>query len=56
MRIFMSPSRVETQDLIVLEDVRGERVNIVFASKASKFDKVWPEARKVIDSVRWKDT
>jgi hypothetical protein len=45
----------ETQRLIVLEDVRGELVTIVFASKASKFDKVWPEAQKVIDSVQWED-
>jgi hypothetical protein len=45
----------ETQRLIVLEDVRGEPVTIVFASNASKFDKVWPEAQKVIDSVQLVD-
>ena len=45
----------ETQRLIVLQDVRGEPVTVVFARKASKFDKVWPEAQKVIDSVQWED-
>lgn len=46
----------EKQRVTVLGDVRGEQVTIVFASMPTKFDKVWPEARKVIDSVRWKDT
>jgi hypothetical protein len=43
----------EKQRLIVLKDVRGEPVTIVFASKASKFHKFWPEAEKVVGSVKW---
>ena len=44
----------EKQRAIVLEDVKGETVTLVFASVASEFDKLAPEAQKVIDSVEWR--
>lgn len=41
--------------MIVLEDVRGETVITGFAIRAAEFDDHAPEARKVIDTVRWSD-
>jgi hypothetical protein len=38
----------------VLEDVKGETVIIDFGSPAAKFDEYWPEAEKVVQSVKWK--
>ena len=38
----------------VLEDVKGETVIIEFGSPAAKFDEYWPEAEKVVQSVKWK--
>jgi hypothetical protein len=40
--------------LTVLEDVKGETVIIDFGSPAAKFDEYWPEAEKVVQSVKWK--
>ena len=40
--------------LIVLEDVEGETVITGFAMPASEFDDHAPEARKVLDTVRWR--
>ena len=42
--------------VIVLEDVKGETVTIDYGGLASDFDKVAPEARKVVDSVKWGDS
>ncbi len=39
--------------VIVLEDVRGETMIIVFSSLPEKFDEFAPEAKKVLESVRW---
>jgi hypothetical protein len=38
----------------VLEDVKGETVIIDFGSPAAEFDEYWPEAEKVVESVKWK--
>ena len=40
--------------LIVLEDVKGQTVFIDFVSPAAEFDEYWPEAEKVVQSVKWK--
>jgi hypothetical protein len=40
--------------LTILEDVKGETVIIDFGSPAAKFDEYWPEAEKVVQSVKWK--
>ena len=40
--------------LTVLEDVKGQTVIIDFVSPAAKFDEYWPEAEKVVESVKWK--
>jgi hypothetical protein len=40
--------------VIVLEDVNGETVTMGFTIPASQFDKLAPEAQKVIDSVEWR--
>jgi hypothetical protein len=40
----------------VLEDVKGETVIVDFGSPAAKFDEYWPEAEKVVESVKWKGT
>src|SRR5215208_1043419 len=42
--------------LTVLEDAKGETVIIDFGSPAAKFDEFWPEAEKVVESVKWKGT
>jgi hypothetical protein len=39
--------------LTVLEDVKGQTVIIDFGSPAAKFDEYWPEAEKVVESVKW---
>jgi len=41
---------------IVLVDVKGETVIIRFGSPASEFDEFAPEAQKVVDSVKWRDS
>jgi hypothetical protein len=41
---------------IVLDDVKGETVTIGFVSPATEFDEFAPEAQKVIDTVRWRDS
>ena len=38
---------------IVLENVKGETVTIGIGSKADEFDEFAPEARKVVESVKW---
>ena len=38
---------------IVLEDVKGEAVYLDYGGLASDFDKVAPEAQKLVDSVKW---
>jgi len=38
----------------VLEDMQGETVTIAFGSPADEFDKFWPKAEKVVESVEWK--
>jgi hypothetical protein len=42
--------------ITVLEDVKGETVTIGFASPATEFDEFAPEAQKVLDSVKWRDS
>jgi hypothetical protein len=39
--------------VIVLEDVKGERVYLDFSSPIDAFDEFAPEAQKVVDSVKW---
>jgi len=39
--------------LTILEDVKGQTVIIDFGSLAAKFDEYWPEAEKVVESVKW---
>jgi hypothetical protein len=39
--------------VIVLEDVKGETVEIVFSSPPEKFEEFAPEAQKVLESVKW---
>jgi hypothetical protein len=39
--------------VIVLENVKGETVEIVFSSPPEKFDEFAPEAEKVLKSVEW---
>jgi hypothetical protein len=39
--------------VIVLEDVKGETVEIAFSSPPEKFDEFAPEAQKVLESVKW---
>src|SRR5215217_5031905 len=38
---------------VVLEDVEGETVTIDYGGLATDFDKVAPEAQKLVDSVKW---
>ena len=38
---------------IVLEDVKGETVYIDYGGLASDFDKVMPEAQRLVDSIKW---
>ncbi len=40
--------------VIVLEDLEGETVTIGFASPASEFGELAPEAQKVLESVAWR--
>jgi hypothetical protein len=40
--------------LTVLEDVKDQTVIIDFVSPAAEFDEYWPEAEKVVQSVKWK--
>jgi hypothetical protein len=40
--------------LIDFEDMKGETVNIGFASPASEFDEFAPKAQRVLDSVKWR--
>jgi hypothetical protein len=40
--------------LIDFEDMKGETVNIGFASPASEFDEFAPKAQKILDSVKWR--
>jgi hypothetical protein len=42
--------------IVVLEDVKGDKLTIDYGGLASDFDKVAPEARKVVDSVKWGDS
>jgi len=42
--------------LIVLEDVQGETVTLGFGGPASTFDEFAPEAQKVLDTVKWRDS
>ena len=39
--------------VIVLEDVKGETVEIAFSCPPEKFDEFAPEAQKVLESVKW---
>ena len=41
------------QRVIVLEDVEGETVIVVFGTRATRFDEFAPEAQKVLDTVEW---
>ena len=43
----------EKQRTIVLEDVKGETVTIIYTFLAPEFDEMAPEAQRVIDSVKW---
>ena len=37
----------------ILEDVKGETVYIDYGALATDFDKIAPEAQKVVESVKW---
>ena len=39
--------------VVVLEDIKGDTVNIVVSSPPEKFDEFAPEAQKVLESVKW---
>jgi hypothetical protein len=39
--------------LIILDDVRGDPMEIDIVTSASEFDEFLPEAQKVVDSVKW---
>jgi hypothetical protein len=51
-RIFLTEG--DKASAIVLEDLEGETVTIGFASPASEFGELAPEAQKVLDSVEWR--
>ena len=40
--------------VIILEDVKGDRVYLDFSSPIDAFDEYLPEAQKVLDTVKWK--
>jgi hypothetical protein len=40
--------------VIVLEDIKGETVTMGFASRATDFGELAPEAQKVLESVEWR--
>jgi len=42
--------------LIIFEDMKGETVTMGYASRATDFDDFAPEAQKVIDTVKWRDS
>ncbi len=42
--------------VIVLEDLEGETVTIGFFGPASEFEEFVPEAQKVVDTVKWRDS
>ena len=46
----------EKQRTIVLEDFRGTTVTIIYAFLAPEFDEMAPEAQRVIDSMKWRET
>jgi hypothetical protein len=39
--------------IVVLEDVKGDTVTIDYGGLASDFDKVAPQAQKLVGSVKW---
>jgi hypothetical protein len=39
--------------VIILEDVKGDRVYLDFSSPIDAFDEYMPEAQKVLDTVKW---
>ncbi len=39
--------------VIVLEDVKGDKVTIDYGGLATDFDKVAPEGQKLVESVKW---
>jgi hypothetical protein len=39
--------------VVVLEDVQDDTVTIAFSSDADNFDEFAPEAKKVLDTVKW---
>jgi hypothetical protein len=44
---------VNKRRVILLEDVKGETVTIDYAAPVALFDEFAPEAKKVVDSVKW---
>ena len=46
----------EKQRVIVLEDVEGETVTIMFGGPAVDFEEFLPTAQKVIDTIEWGDS
>jgi hypothetical protein len=38
---------------VILEDVKGDTVTIDYGGLATDFDKVAPQAQKLVDSVQW---
>lgn len=45
----------EKYRFIVLEDVKGQTVTILFGGPAVDFEEFVPEAQKVLDTVKWED-
>jgi hypothetical protein len=41
---------------VVLEDVKGSTVTIDFGSFVTDFEEFLPEAKKVVESVKWGDS
>jgi hypothetical protein len=42
--------------LIIFEDMKGETVTMSYASRVTDFDDFAPEAQKVINTVKWRDS
>ncbi len=46
----------EKYRFIVLDDVEGETINIIFGGPAVEFEEFLPEAQKVLETVTWEGT
>jgi hypothetical protein len=53
VRASSSPDKGDKTHYVVLEDVEGDTVTIDYGGLAMDFDKVAPQAQKLVDSVKW---